>query len=162
MARGQLTYNGLRTAVSNLPFGTGPGTFGSRAAQRWYSPLYELYGMSEIHGLERAFPSYACDTFWPMLAAEYGFLGFASYLTFVVFLFLKIRELWERSAYIYLAAMTMFVYLLLETSGALAFSDEGAVSAALLLGLIFGMCRENAGQTPQVNERTGAKEEAAA
>ena len=162
MARGQLAYNGLRTAVLNLPFGTGPGTFGSRAAQRWYSPLYELYGMSEIHGLERAFPSYACDTFWPMLAAEYGFLGLACYLTLVVFLFLKIRQLWERSAYIYLAAMTMFVYLLLETSGALAFSDEGAVSAALLLGVIFGMCRGNANQTPQVKEMTGAEEEAAA
>lgn len=139
MARGQFAYNGWKIAVAEFPFGAGNGTFGSRVAQRFYSPLYYKYNMYRTAGMDPIWPAYACDTFWPMIMGETGFLGLAAYLVMVGWLFLKVQRLRARSVWIYLAAMTAVAYEMLETTGALAFSDVTAVSIAFVFGLIFGM-----------------------
>ena len=139
MARGQFAYNGWKIAVKNFPFGTGAGTFGSRVAQRFYSPLYYQYGMIHTLGMDPIWPAYACDTFWPMIMAESGFLGLAGYLAMVFSLFAKIQRLRDKSLWVYMGAICAFMYELLETTGALAFSDVTAVGIALVLGLALGM-----------------------
>ncbi len=148
MARGQFAYNGWRIGVANLPFGTGAGTFGSRVAQRYYSPLYHKYGMTNTVGMDPIWPAYACDTFWPMILAEYGFIGLACYITMVLLLFVRIQKLRTCGVWIYMAGMTGFAYEILETTGALAFSDVTAVSLALLFGLVFAMKKEPAEDEP--------------
>lgn len=72
MARGQFATNSLDIALNNMPFGAGFGTFGSRMAQIHYSPLYFKYHMMLTTGMQPTHPSYACDSFYPMILGESG------------------------------------------------------------------------------------------
>lgn len=62
--------------ISKFPFGIGPGYFGSALANMFYSPLYVDLGWSNIRGFgENSSTNFLNDTFWPMIIAQYGFLG---------------------------------------------------------------------------------------
>ena len=147
MARGQFAHNSIQIARQNFPFGTGFATFGSRAAQRWYSPVYYWYNMYKIPGLDPLWPSYACDTFWPMILGESGVAGLAGYIGLTVLLAGGVLLQKGKGEWAYLTAMAAFLFELLESTGTLAFADTPAVGIALLLGLIFGLQSEN-GEKP--------------
>ncbi len=144
LARGQFAYNSIRIAKDYFPLGTGFGTFGSRAAQIWYSPVYYWYDMYRTNGMDPLWPAYACDTFWPMILGESGVIGLLAYAGLVIVLFIAVLRLQKKGAWIFTAALTAFLYELIETTGALAFSDPAAVHFALLLGLAFGIAKEEA------------------
>lgn len=59
-----------------FPIGAGPGTFGSAVARQWYSPVYTNHGFREIFGLDGNDPSFLSDSYWPMVFAQYGVIGF--------------------------------------------------------------------------------------
>ena len=139
MARGQFATNGLRIARDYFPFGTGFGTFGSRAAQAHYSPVYYWYHMYHTPGLDPLWPSYACDTFWPMILGETGWLGMAGYLGLMAILAYGIFAQQTKGAWAYTAAITAVVFELLDSTGNLAFADPSAAGFALALGVVFGM-----------------------
>ena len=144
LARGQFAYNSIRIAKDYFPLGTGFGTFGSRAAQIWYSPVYYWYDMYRTNGMDPLWPAYACDTFWPMILGESGVIGLLAYAGLVIVLFIAVLRLQKKGAWIFTAALAAFLYELIETTGALAFSDPAAVQFALLLGLAFGIAKEEA------------------
>ena len=118
------------------------GTFGSRIAQRFYSPLYYKYGMTTTLGMDPIWPAFACDTFWPMILGETGVIGLIGYISMIAVLFIKVQSLRQCSVWLYIGAMTALAYEMLETTGALAFSDVTAVSLALALGLIFAIRKD--------------------
>lgn len=64
-----------------VPFGSGLGSFGTAAAQKEYSPLYEKYHLSHIWGLSREFPWFIADAFYPSLA-EFGLFGLVFFFLF--------------------------------------------------------------------------------
>jgi|SaaInlStandDraft_1057018.scaffolds.fasta_scaffold02573_5 hypothetical protein len=69
-------YASIEIFISQFPFGVGPGYFGSAAANMFYSPVYVDLGWSNLRGLgENSSVNYLNDTFWPMIMAQYGFLG---------------------------------------------------------------------------------------
>ena len=147
MARGQFAFNGLRIAKDRFPFGTGFGTFGSRAAQAWYSPVYYWYEMYHTPGLDPLWPSFACDTFWPMILGETGWLGLAGYLGLMGVLAYGIFAQKTKGAWAYTAALTAVVFELLDTTGNLAFADPSAAGFALAIGVVWGMAaRETNGE----------------
>ena len=141
-ARALLHRHGFELAVENLPFGTGFGSFGSRIAQSFYSPIYHLRGLYLYEGLTPMLPSYACDTFWPMLMGEAGFLGFACYLYPLIWLIVKIQSK-IRAPWMYCTACFVLAYEFLETTAAQAFSDRPAVFFALPLGIALGELFKN-------------------
>ena len=141
MARGQFAVNSLDIAQKNLPFGSGFGTFGSRLAQLNYSPLYYRYHMMTTVGMAPSHPSYACDTFFPMILAESGWLGFAAYLGLLGILTVRVFRLQKdgsaRSRHAAFAAVMMLAFEYLETTGTLAFSETYSVMIAMVIGLCF-------------------------
>ena len=151
MARGQFATNSLDIALNNMPFGAGFGTFGSRMAQIHYSPLYFKYHMMLTTGMQPTHPSYACDSFYPMILGESGWLGFIAYMLLIVLLIRMIFGMQRLDAETASAAgiqrMTVFtamilvLYELSETTATLALSETYSVLIALALGLAIAKCR---------------------
>ena len=156
MARGQFMLNGLSIANENFPFGSGFGTFGSRMAQTHYSPLYYKYNMMLITGISPDHPNYACDTFFPTIFAESGWIGFAAYMGMVlgiaILLFIGYRQCTrpisskekagffrrlprecDTAAYAAFTGFCMLVFELLDAIGALSFSENYSVMIAIPL-----------------------------
>ena len=154
MARGQFAINSLDIAKDNFPFGSGFGTFGSRLAQLHYSPLYYKYNMMLITGISPRFTNYACDTFFPVILAESGWLGFAAYLgllglvTLSVFRYQRAAVFTETASRAVFTAFIMIAFELLEATGTLAFSEIYSVMIALALGLALARMRLPADPAP--------------
>ena len=141
MARGQFAVNSLDIARQNFPFGSGFGTFGSRLAQVHYSPLYYKYNMMLILGLSPEHSNYACDTFFPVILAESGWIGFAAYLCLIIFLIILVFKGQKLAVFDEISRRAVFVsfiliaYELLETTGTLAFSEGYSVLITLPFGI---------------------------
>ena len=138
MARGQFAVNSLDLARKNFPFGSGFGTFGSRIAQLNYSPVYYQYHMMTTPGMSPLSPSYACDTFFPCILGESGWLGLVAYCGLIVLLLAVILKKAPassaRARYAVFAALSLLAFEMLETTGTLAFSETYSVLIALALG----------------------------
>ena len=71
-----LTLEGVNIFLENFPFGIGPGFYGSAASSMFYSPVYVDLGWSNHWGLGKSpETNFLNDSFWPMVIAQYGFLG---------------------------------------------------------------------------------------
>ena len=149
MARGQFALNSLDIALKNMPFGTGFGTFGSRRAQLHYSPVYYEYYMMLIPGLSPEHSNYACDTFFPVILAESGWLGFAAYagmlilITALIFHYQKTSRTTPVLLHAVFTACMLLVYELAEATGTLAFSEIYSILIALALGFAFSQMHDN-------------------
>lgn len=71
-----------------FPLGSGFASYGSNAAHEYYSPLYLKFGFQHVWGLSRKFGFIANDNFWPMIFAQFGFIG----TVFYVLMFLGILK----------------------------------------------------------------------
>ena len=141
MARGRFAVNSLDIARENFPFGSGFGTFGSRMAQLHYSPLYYKYNMMTMLGLSPTLPAYACDTFYPVILAESGWLGFVAYYGIVAIVCIEILKLHIRSdrsteaAFAVFVALMMMIFELLEGFATLSFSETYSVLITIPLAI---------------------------
>ncbi|RPJ07333.1 MAG: hypothetical protein EHM28_07525 [Spirochaetaceae bacterium] len=88
IARNALYLKSFDVARDSFPLGAGMGRYGSHLSSIFYSPIYEKYGLSTIHGMTREKPNFITDTFWPMIVGETGYLGFALYLA-ILAIFIK-------------------------------------------------------------------------
>ena len=145
MARGQFAVNSLDLARKYFPFGSGFGTFGSRIAQLNYSPVYYQYHMMTTPGMSPLSPSYACDTFFPCILGESGWLGLIAYCGLIALLLFAILRKssapQEISRYAVLASLSLLAFEMLEAMGTLAFSETYSVLIALALGAALSIKR---------------------
>lgn len=63
-ARSILLYVGIDLFKKYFPLGAGLATFGTAAAQKYYSPVYGIYGLSNRHGFTFDNPLYLTDNFY--------------------------------------------------------------------------------------------------
>lgn len=71
----------VRIANDYFPLGSGAGTYASLPSRDYYfSPLYDIYGLSYMHGAARHFSGYLMDTFWPKILGEGGWFGLIAYV----------------------------------------------------------------------------------
>ncbi len=87
-ARNALYIKGVEIAKDYFPLGAGLGRYGSWMSVKYYSPLYDEYDLSRIYGMSEEKASFNCDTFWPMVLGETGFIGFVFYAG-ILFCFVK-------------------------------------------------------------------------
>lgn len=136
-ARGALTYVSSKIAKSSFPFGSGFGTFGSAPSGDNYSPVYALYGISNVWGLSRVFHNYISDTFWPMILGQSGFLGLSAYIIFLIELFVSFTSRLKDNSLLYGTALAIFSYLLISSTSESAFVNPSAVFLGFVLGIVF-------------------------
>jgi len=78
----------VKIANDFFPFGSGAGTYASLPSRDFYfSPLYDIYGLSSMHGAARHFSGYLMDTFWPKILGEGGWIGLAIYAGMIFYIF---------------------------------------------------------------------------
>ena len=86
-ARSILLHVGISLSMQFFPFGAGLGTFGTAAAQKYYSPVYSSYGIDNIYGFRSDNPLYLTDTFWPAVVGETGVIGLILYICLIFCIF---------------------------------------------------------------------------
>ncbi|KAA1162950.1 hypothetical protein [Pseudoalteromonas distincta] len=89
MPRIILAQAGYEIAKDYFPLGVAPGYFGSWMSSVNYSYIYDLYDVSGYWGLSKESPMFLNDTYWPMIIAEFGFLGGALTLFMWYFFYSK-------------------------------------------------------------------------
>ena len=67
--------DGAMLARNFFPLATGFGTFGSAVAAGSYSQIYYDLGYDQIWGMQPTRSDYLCDTFWPIVLAQTGWIG---------------------------------------------------------------------------------------
>jgi O-antigen ligase len=93
-ARGALYVGSVEIAADRFPLGAGLGRYASWMSRIECSPLYEEYGLDAIRGLDCENPIYTTDTFWPQILGEFGAIGLAAYIAFLVAV---LYRLWRES-----------------------------------------------------------------
>lgn len=137
VARGALYSTGIKVMKDYFPFGAGFATFGSSASAKYYSPLYFSYGLNNIYGFFNINKgaNYISDTFWPILFAETGIFGTLFYILFIISLIVEIQKISKLDKYIYLSAISSFMYLMIISVAESAFVNPISVPFGLLIGI---------------------------
>lgn len=73
-----------------FPFGSGFGTFASWASGVYYSPIYYMYDLYNVYGLQPDKYSFVSDTYFPVLA-QFGCVGV---ILFICFMWRRAKSIW--------------------------------------------------------------------
>lgn len=135
-ARNVLLSTSIEIANDYFPFGTGFATYGSYNSAKEYSPIYKMYQIDNVFGLEEGKTFFISDNFWPMILGQFGYIGLMAYGICVLYVFKKIQEQYKtENKYIYIAKIICLLYLLISSTSESAFVNP----ISLPLGIILGM-----------------------
>ncbi|MBQ8611103.1 MAG: hypothetical protein IJ412_05255 [Oscillospiraceae bacterium] len=135
-AREILGATSLEIMRDYFPIGTGFGTFASNIAVKYYTPVYSMYGIANIHGLTVENSSFASDTFWPIIFGQTGLIGTVCYVSVLALLLLRIIKLRKFDVRLYAGGLWIFAYLLISSMAESAFCNPLSIPFAFLLGLL--------------------------
>ena len=136
-ARSMLYHKSIPVALDHFPFGAGFATYGTYFSQVNYSPLYDRYGLSRVHGLSRDNRSFMLDTQWPPILAETGIVGFLLYILLLFMLYKGVSDKLEdhdlqkrRSLWL------CFILLLINSTSTQLFFNSDSAAIYILLGIL--------------------------
>ena len=135
-ARNMLLLKCFKVAKDYFPFGAGFGTFASYYSGKYYSPLYSLYSLSNVHGLKFDDVAFVSDSFWPMIIGQNGYIGVVCYALALVFLLKKINFYFKIKKEYYAAALFALGYLGISSLAESAFVNSFAIPLAMVIGMI--------------------------
>lgn len=87
--RAKIMLKSFEIAKDHFPFGTGFATFGSYSSFINYSPIYNIYGLSQSYGFLETSYQYGMDSYISMLVAQFGFIGAISFLLMLLIVILR-------------------------------------------------------------------------
>lgn len=136
-ARTVLPVVGFWIAKDFFPLGSGFGTFASHLSGRYYSNIYEMYGVSNVYGMTKAEYNFISDVFWPYIYGQFGVFGLLIYGKLLLDLFFRQyrSKLTDASR---LAMMTVWAYGLIASTSEAYFTNGTGVQMALFLTLFLG------------------------
>ena len=125
---------GMVTMKRYFPLGSGFATYGSDTAAKNYSILYYQYGFHSRYGMNPYDIRFLNDNFYPMIFAQFGFLGGILY----VFLLLDYFRLLLRSANINnnVIKTSIFIYIFNVVLSSIQSSYPGTNSMVITTFLI--------------------------
>lgn len=92
--RSLLLNTGINLAKEFFPLGTGLGTFGNQVSYDYYSPIYYKTGLAYVWGLRpQDNAMFMNDNYWPMLMAQFGYIGATIFLGIYIFFFAKLNKM---------------------------------------------------------------------
>lgn len=135
-ARNELTRVAFMVASRFFPFGSGFATYGSSvtADPNYYSSLYYEYGLNTVQGLVPGHSNFLSDTFWPIVLAQFGWIGATCYCLMLVFLTIFTYRASQSSGQ-RLACVLCFVYMLICSTSMSSFFHPTSVYLGCCLGL---------------------------
>lgn len=88
--RATIMTKAVEIAKDHFPLGSGFATFGSYTSFVHYSPLYNIYGLSNTYGFLTSSYQYGTDSYISMLFAQFGFFGGILYFIMILALILTL------------------------------------------------------------------------
>lgn len=134
-ARFVLLKKGFEIARDHFPTGAGLGTFGSEMSRRYYSMIYDQYGISNIWGLSRSYSSFINDNYWPMIMGQFGFVVMFMLIWIFYRIFIQINEQCNRTIeqrHIFLA---LFITHMVGSLGSAYLSSAIGVITFFVIGV---------------------------
>ena len=145
--RFMMHQDAMLLARNFFPLGTGFGTFGSAVAADNYSPLYYDLGYDNIWGMQPTRSDYLCDTFWPIVIAQTGWIGAVCFGTAVAcFLLIAFRAV-GRNRFIAWALLSVIIYELISSIAETSFFNPA--SCVLFFAFAMGVNLMLNGETDQ-------------
>lgn len=133
--RARLFFDSITLANKYFPLGTGFATFGSSMAAKNYSSIYTMLGYNSLYGGSKKDISFLSDTFWPIVVAQTGWIGFV-FFVLMIFYFIKLSFRLKQNIYFYWSAISIIVYELISSTSETAFFNPQASIMFLLFGII--------------------------
>ena len=137
-ARSLLMQDGLAIAEQLFPFGSGFATFGTYMSGEYYSPLYYEYGLNVVWGLTPTNPSFASDTFWPAVIAQFGAIGLIVLIALLAQTYRSLSQDARNAGCWFAAYGAIPLYLLILSTSDASFFNYYGPFYALILGAIVG------------------------
>ncbi len=134
--RYQLLTKSFLIARDHLPIGAGFSTFGSHYSGVYYSPLYYIYGISNVYGITATNINYISDSFWPMIIGETGLIGTIGYFLAVYRLFRNLQMTRKSNIMSYATGLFVISYLLIESTSSAAFTNPVYMPIAFILSYV--------------------------
>ena len=131
-----------------FPFGTGFGTYSSFFSGKYYSWVYELYGIDHVYGISKTYWGFIADQFWPMVLGQFGYFGLLAFISviynFIMLFIIKIKNSTSlvQKQYMYVSLLGMLL-LLIDSSSDAIFTQNRAVILFILFGLFINSYKEN-------------------
>lgn len=130
-----VTYNSLRLANEEFPFGTGFASYGTNMARQYYSPLYLQLGYDSIWGLNQENDEFLSDQFWPAVLSQFGWIGTLLFILLLYEIYQLIKRTAQKDIYGYTAALLIFIYEIIAAFGEMAYFSPIAVIVFIILAL---------------------------
>lgn len=140
-ARTELTRASFEIARDFFPIGPGFATFASNitSVSQYYSILYYMYDLSDVHGLVLGNVTFLSDTFWPIVLGQFGYLGLVNFICLMICLFKLCYDCADNRR---IVSICCFGYLLISSTAESAFFHPLAVFLAVSMSLVIGERRE--------------------
>lgn len=138
-ARYQLLVKSVEIAIDHFPFGSGFASFASYFSGVFYSPLYSIYGISNVFGLGAGGTWFVSDSFWPMILAQFGWIGLFAFCVALLILFNSVQQLHKISHAYYTSGLSILAYLVIASAAESAFVNPLAIPLAIWLGVLLQM-----------------------
>lgn len=128
---------GIQILMDFFPLGSGFGTFASYISGRDYSNIYDLYGISNVIGMNREQYNFISDVFWPYIYGQFGIFGLLIYLKLLISIFFRqYRSKLTDGARI--AMVVVWIYAMIATTSEAYFTNGTGVQMALFLSMFIG------------------------
>lgn len=128
---------GLIILKDYFPLGSGFGTFASYLSGRYYSNIYDLYGISNVMGMTREEYNFISDVFWPYIYGQFGVFGLLIYAKLIFGIFIRQFRA-DISNGSQLAVAVVWIYSLVASTSEAYFTNGTGVQMALFLALLIG------------------------
>lgn len=130
-----------RIANDHFPLGAGFATFGSNMSGVYYSPIYYMYGLSNIYGLSEDNLLFVSDSYWPMILGQFGWIGLIVNIIGLVFLFINLQKIRNIDIGLYAGALAAFAFVLVQSFGDSAYVNPTCVPLAFIIGVCIGISK---------------------
>lgn len=132
-----LLSDSIKILLNLFPTGLGFGTFASAAAYEFYSSIYYYLRYDHNYGMGPDLTvNFMCDSFWPCIFAQFGFIGLICFL-YIVYRFLvsanRIFNINRHNGYI---LFLIIAYLLIVSTAETSFFGQESILLFLLFSYI--------------------------
>jgi len=140
-SRSVILLNSIKIGNDFFPYGTGFGTYSSFFSGKYYSWVYEHYGIDHVYGISKAYWGFITDQFWPMVLGQFGYFGLATFIMIIykyIMLFiinLKRTVDLKQKQFMYVSLLGMLL-LLIDSSSDAIFTQNRAVVMFIIFGLL--------------------------
>lgn len=137
-ARPALHVIGAKLMVDYFPLGTGFCTFASVLSGKYYSPLYQKYGINEVSGLTIFDYSYMSDTYWPYIYSQFGIIGLVLFVLILWNIYKAFKNKYGYSKNKLKAINLLLFYLLFASIAEAIFIDVTGQFAFIVFAVFLG------------------------